>query len=256
MGNSSGLSRYSTMSIIDAEGYSSSEILCNSSPSISCRTSGIWLAIVSSLEQPAKGAEIDVQVVDGEPEVVAELVHLLLEKHERCSEPLYLVVGEPTGLNAAYGLLLHQLPEQLHQGQHQLDQALLHLFRVSTDATGEARYVDVWSIGLERPDGVVCLRGSRALALGGELGHEATADVKLNGGHGPVALAARPGSSASHRSSAAQRSMTRCSGTSTASRRPSLVLSSRSSLATSPTASVSPATSRSCSRTRATRFMT
>src|SRR4051812_20196698 len=210
------------------------------------------------LEQPAEGAEIDVEVVDGEPEVVSQLVHLLLEKHQRRPEPFYFVIGEPARLHPSYGLLLHELPQQLHEGEHELDQALLDLLGVGADSTAQPGYVDVRSVRLERPYGGGGDSGcSRTVPLVRVVGHDATSEeLKLNGGHGPVAHAARPGSSACHSSRAAHRSVTRPCGSSTASRSPSVVRSSRSSLARSPTASVNAETSWSCSRTRATRLMT
>jgi hypothetical protein len=71
-------------------------------------------------QQPAEGAEVEIQVFLRQPKVVSELLHPLLERHQRLTESLDLVTAQPTGLYSPYRLPFHQLPEQLDQRQHEL----------------------------------------------------------------------------------------------------------------------------------------
>src|SRR5690349_11005488 len=79
----------------------------------------------SFLDQLSKWAEVEVQVLGLELEVLAELLHLLLEQHEGLSQPLDLIRGESAALDSPQRLALHQLADQLHQRQHELREPLL-----------------------------------------------------------------------------------------------------------------------------------
>src|SRR5689334_9771750 len=91
------------------------------------------------LDQLSEWAEVDVQVLLLELEVLAELFHLLLEQHERLSEPLDLFRRERAPLDPAQSLTLHQLANQLDQGQHQLRETLLEALAVRVDASPARR---------------------------------------------------------------------------------------------------------------------
>src|SRR5215211_4320497 len=88
-------------------GYLSSRTLLSSSPAITARASMRFIA--SSSQQPAQGAEIQVQVLLGEPELLAQLSHALVELHEGPAEPLLLLVAQAAAVDAAQSLALHQL---------------------------------------------------------------------------------------------------------------------------------------------------
>ena len=71
------------------------------------------------------GPEIEVQVLRVEPELLAQLLHPPVELHERLPEPLDLLVDRRAAVDPAQRLALHQLAEQLDDGQHELGQAAL-----------------------------------------------------------------------------------------------------------------------------------
>ena len=60
-----------------------------------------------------------------EPELVPQLVHALLELHERAAEALDLVVGQAAAVDAPQRLALHQLAQQLDHREHELREAAL-----------------------------------------------------------------------------------------------------------------------------------
>src|SRR5919198_466477 len=77
-------------------------------------------------QQPAERAEVEVEVVVVEPEDLLELLHAGLQRHQGAAEALHGLVVEAAGLHAAQRLALHQLPQQLHDGEHQCGQAALY----------------------------------------------------------------------------------------------------------------------------------
>jgi hypothetical protein len=68
-----------------------------------------------------------------------QLLHPLLELHEGLPEPLDLLVRERSGLHPPERLPLHQLPQQLHEGEDQLREALFDTLRVGVDAARQRR---------------------------------------------------------------------------------------------------------------------
>src|SRR5881227_358253 len=93
----------------------------------------ISFSFLDSLHQPAQRPEVEVEVLVLEPELVLELLHPLLEQHERLAEPLDLVGRERAALDPPERLALHQLTQQLDQREHELGQALLEAFAVRVE---------------------------------------------------------------------------------------------------------------------------
>ena len=83
------------------------------------------LLIPFALQKIPERSEVEIQVRVGEPELLLQLVHALGELHERLPEPLHLLVVERPLLHAAERLALHQLPQQLDQGEHELGEPAL-----------------------------------------------------------------------------------------------------------------------------------
>src|SRR3954468_1977472 len=91
------------------------------------------------LEQFSEWAEVDVQVLLLELEVLAKLFHLLLEQHECLSEPLDLFGRQRLTLDPPQSLALHQLADQLDESQHELSETLLEALAVGICSTPPGR---------------------------------------------------------------------------------------------------------------------
>src|SRR3954451_664262 len=91
------------------------------------------------LEQLSEWAEVDVQVLLLELEVLAKLFHLLFEQHECLTEPLDLFGRERIPLDPPQSLALHQLADQLDERKHQLSETLLEALAVGFDAPPRGR---------------------------------------------------------------------------------------------------------------------
>src|SRR5439155_20607933 len=78
-------------------------------------------------QQPAERSQVEVEIAVGELEVLLELLHALFQRHERRAQPLDLVVAEPARLDAADGLALHELAQQLDEREHELREPALHV---------------------------------------------------------------------------------------------------------------------------------
>src|SRR5690242_4102051 len=85
-------------------------------------------------EQVAERPEVEIEVTPVEPEVLGQLVHALLELHERLAETLDLLVALVPRRHAAERLRAHQLPEQLDEGEHELCVPALDVLRIGLDA--------------------------------------------------------------------------------------------------------------------------
>src|SRR5260221_2809788 len=88
--------------------------------------------VVVGQERP-EWPEVEVQVFWSQPEMVPELGHPALERHERGADPLYLLVAERALINSAQSLALHQLPQQFHDGEDQADQPAFYRLRIGID---------------------------------------------------------------------------------------------------------------------------
>src|SRR3954452_16712858 len=142
------------------------------------------------LEQFSEWAEVDVQVLLLELEVIAQLFHLLLEQHEGLAEPLDLVGRERAPVDSPQRLALHQLADQLDEREHQLGQPFLEAFAVRVDAPAARRSESIEflpeqvQVPASRQEPVLQISTPRAVLRGG---HDLDpAGVKLYGGHGPV----------------------------------------------------------------------
>src|ERR671911_2271774 len=81
--------------------------------------------------------DVDVEVLGLEAEDLPQLLHLLVERHERAPEVLDLLVAEPAAVDPAQRLALHQLPQQLDDRQHELREPLLDRVGVGVDAAAQ-----------------------------------------------------------------------------------------------------------------------
>src|SRR5215211_5756414 len=95
-------------------------------------------------------AEIEVELLVGEAEVLLQLLHPLLQRDQGLAESLDLVVAEAACLDPPYRLAFHQLPQQFDEREHELGEPTC----------------DVLSIALDP--------------------HRRSTAAKLYGGHGPV----------------------------------------------------------------------
>src|SRR5947209_10473347 len=68
-----------------------------------------------------------------EAEVALELVQAFRGQHQRLPQAFDLLVAEAAGLDTAERLTLHQLPQQLDDGQHELGQPALDVLGISVD---------------------------------------------------------------------------------------------------------------------------
>src|SRR5690606_1749532 len=81
-------------------------------------------------QQRAERPEVDVEIFDAQVVAAAQLRHRLVEPHERHPQRLYLLVAEVTLVDAAQGLSLHELPDQLDDGENELEQVAFHRIRI------------------------------------------------------------------------------------------------------------------------------
>src|SRR5882757_7708748 len=84
-------------------------------------------------QKRAERPQVQIEVFDGETEVVPQLGHPGLEGHQSRSDLLDLIARERPLFHPAQGLTLHQLAQQFDQGENQGHQALLHRLRVGVD---------------------------------------------------------------------------------------------------------------------------
>src|SRR5436190_6152075 len=84
-------------------------------------------------EKISERAEIEVEIALLEAELGLQFFHSLGEPHEGQPEPFDLLVVERALLHSPKRLALHQLPQQLDQGQDELRKSLLDLLRVGRD---------------------------------------------------------------------------------------------------------------------------
>ena len=107
--------------------------------------------------QVTERPEIEIQISLLEPELLGQLVHPLLELHERLAETLDLLVRRGCPPPSAERLALHELPQQLDQRQHELREPVLDVLGIGLDPARQRA---------PRPLEVACdrLRGRRRRA--------------------------------------------------------------------------------------------
>src|SRR3954451_25444552 len=85
---------------------------------------------LSSLQEPSQRPQVEVQVLFLQSERLAQLLHPLLEQHECLAKALHLVVRERAALDPAQGLALHQLTQELDEGEDELSRPALDVVAV------------------------------------------------------------------------------------------------------------------------------
>src|SRR6201991_4071901 len=76
-------------------------------------------------EEGAEGAEVEVQVAQCQAVAAAQVRHRRVEPEQRLPERLDLVVAEVALVDPAQRLPFHQLPDQLDDGEDELEQVAL-----------------------------------------------------------------------------------------------------------------------------------
>src|SRR6266516_7720021 len=91
-------------------------------------------------KEGAARAQVDVEVLARQAELLDQLRHPLIELHQVVPEPFGLLVGDGSVLDAADRLSFHELAEQFHDREHERRQAALGglriIARVQTVAAG------------------------------------------------------------------------------------------------------------------------
>src|SRR4051794_7397574 len=166
------------------------------------------VASSSPLDQFSQWAEVEIQVVLLELEVLAKLFHLLLEQHEGLAEPLDLLGRKRPALDSPQRLALHQLADQLNEREHQLGKTLLEALAVGVDAPPArgpkaielvAEELEIAPAG-EQP----VLELATAICCSGRRHDRGSDGVKLYGGQGPVHTTVAPPTVSSSSSTAAR----------------------------------------------------
>lgn len=80
--------------------------------------------------EPTKGAQVEVEVLVGDPEDLLHLGHALLERLQGDPEPFDLVVIEAAGLDASDRLAFEEVADHLDEGEYELGDTADELFAV------------------------------------------------------------------------------------------------------------------------------
>src|SRR5882724_2232256 len=86
------------------------------------------------IQQTAQRAKVQIEVLVAQPERLLELLHAVRQRHQSQAEALDRLVVEPPGLYPAQRLPLHQLAQQLDDGQNELGETLLDGVGIGGDA--------------------------------------------------------------------------------------------------------------------------
>src|SRR5215208_28187 len=132
-----------------------------------------------SVHEVPEGTEVEIQVCVLELELALELLHPLLELHERDAEALDLGLVERSAFDPPQRLAFHELPQKLDHRQHELSEALFDVLGIGVDPPREHAGQRV-HLGKPR-------RAAHCAS---------TACAKLNGGHGPVHASSTSGCAA------------------------------------------------------------
>src|SRR5436309_14879425 len=99
------------------------------------------MVVSSRLHQVPEGTEVQVQVLVCEAELLLQLVHALVQAHERGAEALDLVVVERAAVHPPQSLTLHHLAQQVDDRQYALREAALDALWIGVPPAGaRARY--------------------------------------------------------------------------------------------------------------------
>src|SRR4051794_7975782 len=130
-------------------------------------------------QQAAERPKVEVEVLVVEPEDLLELLHAGCERHQRAAQALYGRVVETPGLHAAQRLTLHQLAQQLDQGEDQRGEPALDVLRIGLHAARED-VVEAAQVTQERVE----VRRRREELVRGRIHH--SPPTNEYGGQGPV----------------------------------------------------------------------
>src|SRR5262245_53134696 len=86
-----------------------------------------WATAVPASVEAAQRAQVEVQLLRGEPESLRHRVEDLLELHQREPDALDLLRRERALVHAADRLALEQLPHELHEREHEARDGPLHV---------------------------------------------------------------------------------------------------------------------------------
>src|ERR671914_23171 len=100
-------------------------------------------------EEAPEWAQVQVQVLRRQSELLAQLLHPSVQLHEGLPQPLDLLLGQGSAVDPPQGLPLHQLPKQLDDRQHELREPLLHGLRVRVHPPAQ-RVVEAWVVAREQ----------------------------------------------------------------------------------------------------------
>src|SRR5215213_3111217 len=135
-------------------------------------------------EQVAERPEVEIEIALIESEVLGQLLHALLELHERLAETLDLLVVQVPRLHAAKRLAFHELPQQLDQGEHELREPALDVLGIGLDAPRQ-RAPRAFEVTCKRLE--VAAREQQPVdGVGHAAARSRSRTAKLYGGHGPV----------------------------------------------------------------------
>src|SRR5687768_15060155 len=132
-------------------------------------------------QQPPQRAQVEVEVAVCEAELSLQLVHPLGQLHEGLAEPLDLLVAERSALHPAQRLPLHQLTEELDEGEDELREPALHALGIRFDTSWEG-LADGLELLEEEPE--VALRGEHAVGVAVHPTEASATGAKLYGGQG------------------------------------------------------------------------
>src|SRR5262249_16991742 len=90
----------------------------------------LWLGS----DQTAERAEVEIEIFGGEAEAAADVADRFLQPHERLSHVLRLLGCERAGVHAADRLPLHELPQELHEREHEARPRALHVLGIGVPA--------------------------------------------------------------------------------------------------------------------------
>jgi len=100
------------------------------------------------LEQLAQGTKVDVQLVFCKSEDLANLPELLLKREKRATHVLDLFLRQILVVHAPDRLMFHDASDQLHHGQNQAREILLHCIRIDIETVRKgARHLRQIEVG-------------------------------------------------------------------------------------------------------------
>src|SRR5215813_2333980 len=149
----------------------------------------LWLGS----DEAAERTEVEIEIFRCEAEPPADLADRLLEPHERLTHVLGLLGRERAGVHAADRLALHELTQELHEGEDESRHRALHVLRIGVPAGWREIGDSPLQLCAQRFQ-LADAQGRLASALSGRA-HPSASGANAYGGQGPVATT-RTGASA------------------------------------------------------------